>query len=327
MQHDKGRNHCLSGVQSMYLNFSSVWVACTANSSQNCRFPIPCIPFFFSLNLGCWHKVNVFFVVVVTVVFSPCLACSGEVVVGRANALSIRNWNGMSEGWLEAKMKYISLGSRGAWESPVILDSLFFLISWAHPYLDRPPLAGQWSGLRPVLGYRYPSILTSIAGEQTCRGATVSQPSGPFASCSWNIAHMFQEEPAWRGDHTKLPVVRSCSRWKWRPLALRCQLWSASCGVPQCHSLPNCWAPCLASRVSWCQRLDLSSGWKYAPLDWQRISSMFCFPCQRQSVRNMVGVSIFLGAFPDREMQHMAAGPEELCGLCEPCSCGERCQV
>lgn len=44
-------------------------------------------------------------------------------------------------------------------------------------------------------------------------------------------------------------------------------------------------------------------------------------------MRNMVGVSIFLGAFPDREMQHMAAGPEELCGLCEPCSCGERCQV
>lgn len=32
-----------------------------------------------------------FFVVVVAVVFSPCLACSGEVVVGRANALSIRN--------------------------------------------------------------------------------------------------------------------------------------------------------------------------------------------------------------------------------------------
>lgn len=28
-----------------------------------------------------------------------------------------------------------------------------------------------------------------------------------------------------------------------------------------------------------------------------------------------------------REMQHMAAGPEELCSPCEPCSCGESCQA
>lgn len=37
-----------------------------------------------------------------------------------------------------------------------------------------------------------------------------------------------------------------------------------------------------------------------ALLGWECIYNMFCFLCQRQSVRNMVWVSIFLGAFPEK---------------------------
>lgn len=105
----------------MCLNSFSVRVARAAKASCRLWFPaeaISCIPLI--LSFGCLHRLNAFFFS-----FPACVYIS-KVGVGRANAWSIRNWNGMSQGWLKAKMKYISLGSRGAWGSPVILDNLFF---------------------------------------------------------------------------------------------------------------------------------------------------------------------------------------------------------
>lgn len=112
------------------------------------------------------------------------------------------------------------------------------------------------------------------------------------------------------------PQFRWCASWKWCPVELRCPprltSWSRHPPMPPCWScscpLSGTAEPCAQlTRVFWCQWqaaavrvshpfLGRVSAW----LGWECICNMFFFPCQRQSVRNMVRVSIFLGAFPEK---------------------------
>lgn len=111
-----------------------------------------------------------------------------KVGVGRANAWSIRNWNGMSQGWLKAKMKYISLGSRGAWGSPVILDNLFFfhLLS---------PIRTSADLLFWVLGSPCWAIRALLERGQKKVQAVGSVLVCLALSCPWEVACVPEESP------------------------------------------------------------------------------------------------------------------------------------
>lgn len=155
----------LWSVSCMYLNSFNIRVARAAKASRCPRLKqFLAFPLFSALGV-CTSWMPFFY-------FFPACVYICKVGVGRANAWSIRNWNGMSQGWLKAKMKYISLGSRGAWGSPVILDNLFFfhLVSSIRTSADLL----CWVVGRAVLGHQGLQVPPGArAGEGACDGMRV----------------------------------------------------------------------------------------------------------------------------------------------------------
>lgn len=150
--------------------------------------------------------------------FCPACVYICKVGVGRANAWSIRNWNGMSQGWLKAKMKYISLGSRGAWGSPVILDNLLFF-TWLVPSIPQlTSFVGWWAGLCSAI--RAPRIAPGVrAGEGACSEQRSCCVWGCPALSKWPV-YLRRSQPTLG---TRNPRARK-GQSSWPPLSSVCWL-------------------------------------------------------------------------------------------------------
>lgn len=225
-----------------------------------------------------------------------------KVGVGRANAWSIRNWNGMSQGWLKAKMKYISLGSRGAWGSPVILDNLFFfhLLS---------PICTSADLLFWVLGSPCWAIRALLE-----RGQEKVQAVGSvLVSCAalgrWPVylrraRHPLAQEPRPSEGRSYCPPPSPLCWLKMvptgsmvpGPLGIREEL------SPRGTVLSVTCVPAgVSDRQQLSERLSLLRTASARPgLGRECISSTVCSLCQRQSGRSMAQVRISLGALPEK---------------------------
>lgn len=98
------------------------------------------------------------------------------------------------------------------------------------------------------------------------------------------------------------PPLLQCADRKWCPLGLWCLARLAS--RRRCPPMALCCLSPVSLSVSVtgssCQSVSALLRTVSARLGQECIYSMFCFLCQRQSVRNMAQVSIFLGAFPEK---------------------------
>lgn len=187
---------------------------------------------------------------------------------------------------------------------------------------------GQWAGPCSAAGASHVPPCVRAGGQEVCGvsgalrmfdamsvvqlGHGLRTTGGTSQYLAWG-SHMPVKH---RAKPAVTPQFHWCANWKWCPLDVRCPPWLASWRrhppMPLCCSCPcpplgtaepcaqlaqefQCQWQAAAVRVS-----HPSLGRVSARLGWECICNMFCFPCQRQSVRNMVWVSIFLGAFPEK---------------------------
>lgn len=309
MQRDKGRSHCLSGVHSMCLNFFSIWVACRANSSQSCWFSISYIPLVLSLGYSQGDLLFLF------LFFLPVLV-SIQWVQGE----QMPEVSGTETGCLKAGLGprwNASLLAAGVLERALWYRIAYFFNQLGSSLPQLTSFTGQWAGPCPILSCRVSEhpYWCGRRRKKTC----AEEQCSPCLWWHWlEHAHVpGRASPAERAQNLPLSEIA--------PSLLTMHAGNDACwlcgatpvGIPQ-HPLvpqslthilwwaplnpmpawPGCFGVCGVWQLPW--SLTPSSEQEYALLDQQRVSSMFCFLCERQSVRNMVRVSIFLGAFPEQ---------------------------